>query len=213
MPVPSTGQEAQYYHTGGNKRLVIQSNQIVGYEYRDNPSDAWKKSGDPSRYNNLIQLFKQNQISSEGRYQHEQQRRKGFISSKENKINSILDDLAQKVGGIDQHYFKEAKDTAKQLLNALHGAKSNYLTNLNNLDMNIENVNEDFENTCKSLIDEARPILERDLGWGTYLTNLLKTITNAIIYVVTFGQVNNFFKQEQAESMKTVEEVEQKLKL
>lgn len=54
-------QSLQYYQsTGGNQRLVIKDNNIVGYEYRNGTSEAWRQSGDPSRYTALIRGF-QNQ--------------------------------------------------------------------------------------------------------------------------------------------------------
>jgi hypothetical protein len=138
----------------------------------------------------------------------EQQGRRIFITSTDQKIDNILNELTQKIGGIDQHYFNEAQNTAEHLLKALQIAKNNYLIQLHN---NVEDADKNFENACKNAIDWAKPILERDLGWGTYLTNVLKAITNAIIWVVSFGQANNFFKQTRSESIKTVEEVEQKL--
>ncbi|CEG57538.1 coiled-coil domain-containing protein [Legionella fallonii] len=155
------------------------------------------------------QQLREQQLSEQLHKQH----RKIFISSTELKINNILDELSRKIGDIDQHHFKEALVTSERLLNALQEAKINYLIELNNLDMNITNVNKGFENTCKALIDKARPMLERDLDWGTYLTNLLKVIANAIIWVASFGQANSFFKQERSESIKIVEAVEQELKL
>jgi uncharacterized protein YjbI with pentapeptide repeats len=164
------------------------------------------------RQEELRQEAQQRLEASQRIEREKQQRRKIFISSTEKKIDNILDELSLKIGGIDQHHFKEAVVTATRLLNALQDAKINYLTKLNNLDMNIEDVNNDFEKECKVLFDEARPVLERDLDWGTYLTNLLKAVVNAITWVASFGQANSFFSQERAESIKTVEEIEQKLK-
>ena len=62
----TSSQGLQYYlSTGGNQRLVIQDNNIVGYEYRNGVSDAWKQSGAPSRYTDLIRRFHE-QISQQG---------------------------------------------------------------------------------------------------------------------------------------------------
>ena len=142
---------------------------------------------------------------------YKEQQRKRFIRLEEKKIDNILDNLAQRVGGIDQHHFDEARETAENLLNALQKAKIDYLNNLDNLDTNIEDANEDFKQICKTLIDGARSVLERDLGWGSYLTNLCKTLGNVLILVTTFGQVNNFFKLERAESIRAAEEAELQL--
>ena len=138
----------------------------------------------------------------------EQQQRERFIRKEESKIDNILKELAQKIGGIEQHHFEEALSTAENLLNTLHKAKIDYLNNLDSIDITIDDANEDFKQTCKVVIDEARSVLERDLNWGTYLTNLCKALGNIIILVATFGQINNFFKQERAESIRAVENAE-----
>ncbi len=141
-----------------------------------------------------------------------EQQRERLIRLEEKRINDILNNLAQRIGGITQHHFDEARDTAENLLNVLQKAKIDYLNSLDNLDISPEGANEDFKQTCKALIDGSRSVLERDLDWGSYLTNLCKMLGNAIILVTTFGQVNNFFKQERAESIKAVEAAELQLK-
>ncbi|CEG56486.1 J domain-containing protein [Legionella fallonii] len=163
---------------------------------------------------NKAQEEKQRIDDEQRRAKLEQQRvqtRQNIISSEKQRINKILGDLTQEIGGIDQHHFKEAQNAAECLLIALEDAKISYLASLNNLDMNIDEAAKDFKLACQTAIEETRPVLERDLGWGTYLTNLLKTIANVIIQVVSFGQASNFFKQERAESIKLVEEVDRQL--
>lgn len=138
--------------------------------------------------------------------------RKLVIRATEKKITRILEGLAQKIGAVDQHHFKKAVDAGMRLLTGLQEARRNYLINLNTLEISIHKANTNFENTCNTLINKARPELERDLGWGTYLTNLLKTIANAVIWTASLGQANHFFKQEQSESIKAIEEAGASLK-
>lgn len=138
--------------------------------------------------------------------------RRTFTESTTLKIDKILTDLKQKIGDEAQHHFQKAQGTAKILLDELKVAKKNYLINLNNSDMSIVEANQDFESACKTSIEKASTVLKNDLDWSTYLNNLLKRITNAVILVLSFGQANNFFKQKNAQSMDIVAEAERELK-
>jgi hypothetical protein len=42
-----------------------------------------------------------------------------------------------------------------------------------------------FKRQCETAIRDAKPVLSRDLGWGDFLTNLLKEIANTFISVFT----------------------------
>lgn len=55
------------------------------------------------------------------------------------------------------------------------------------------------------------PILERDLGWGQYLTNLLKSIINAVVYLATFGKRDSFFPYSQSKINQEATETNKKL--
>ncbi|MCK1871935.1 OPT/YSL family transporter, partial [Legionella pneumophila] len=53
--------------------------------------------------------------------------------------------------------------------------------------------------------------LEKDLGWGDYLKNLLKCLGNAVITVFTFGYQQGFFAYARPDSAKAVEKAEEDL--
>ena len=67
-----------------------------------------------------------------------------------------------------------------------------------------------FKNTCNQAINDAKLVLEKDLGWGDYLNNLLKILTNGIIGVFTTNP-NAFFSYAQADSVIAVEEAREDL--
>ncbi|WP_133141278.1 hypothetical protein [Legionella waltersii] len=55
-------QSSQYYESrGGNQRLMINQNKVIGYEFRQDSSQPWQKSGDPSRFQALVSAFTQQQ--------------------------------------------------------------------------------------------------------------------------------------------------------
>ncbi|MGC1182064.1 hypothetical protein [Legionella sp.] len=79
--------------------------------------------------------------------------------------------------------------------------------------MSVTKANKCFEDLCDTLINKAKPVLERDLSWGDYLTNLLKAFANAIIKIVLSSrQLNTFFKPIQSESILAAEEAQLNLK-
>jgi hypothetical protein len=61
---------------------------------------------------------------------------------------------------------------------------------------------------CAKLINNAdtRRILEKDLGWGTFLNNLLKRFINAVIYIMTVGISKNFFTIEKSKVINAIDE-------
>lgn len=117
----------------------------------------------------------------------------------ERKINSV------------EHYSEDAYQKAITLLDDLRHAQREHVIQLNDLNNCVSTAKMLFKDQCEQLITNATPVLARDLEWGDYLVNLLKTITNAIIWVTTFGQVNSFFKLVPCESLQAVEEMEKAL--
>ena len=117
------------------------------------------------------------------------------------KTNKIIKSLEQKIGGIDQHHFEEAYCAAQHLLHVLLCARDAYQLHRGSLNQSHECAMEDFNYACTQIIAKVRPVLERDLGWGDYLTNLLKTIVNTTISIVTLGQVGTFFTPKQSQSL------------
>ncbi len=129
------------------------------------------------------------------------------------QINTILNQLESKIGGVNQHQFVHAYDVAGILLNALKQARENYKIATLTAPSMIEElrIRDEFKQACKTAIDQAQPVLARDLGWGDYLSNLFKMLANAVIWTVTFGQVNSFFTLEKSTSSVAVEEADQEL--
>ena len=53
--------QSHVYSSGGNQRLVVQDNKIVGYEFRRSSTSNWEKSTDKSRFQGLVDHFNQTQ--------------------------------------------------------------------------------------------------------------------------------------------------------
>ncbi|HAT6977941.1 TPA: hypothetical protein JAN54_06590 [Legionella pneumophila] len=104
-----------------------------------------------------------------------------ILNNFENEINSIGD------------YHAPAKQRAIELLDTLRKYKEEAFN-----EPSREKLISFAQNT-KAAIQEATPILQKDLGWGDYLTNLAKQLANvvtfAVAYTVTFGttQHQGFF--------------------
>lgn len=132
------------------------------------------------------------------------------LTSRATELHLILSELARKISATDQHHSKKTKDAAESLLKRLKEATKSYLENFS---QNPTVSNHNFKTRCQTYVQEAKHALKNDLDWCTYLTNLLKKITNVIIMVVSFGQANNFFNLKRAKSIEAVELAEEKLTL
>ncbi|CEG57703.1 Dot/Icm T4SS effector AnkK/LegA5 [Legionella fallonii] len=131
------------------------------------------------------------------------------------KIDMILEELKNKVDGIGSNH-SEAKDVAKNLHAMLLEARDDYFVQLVNGRENGETIDADkagqrFKKRCRLAIDAAMPVLEKDLGWGGYLKNILKAIVNAVIYVVTVGHVNSFFTYSKSDASKAATVADEEL--
>ena len=109
------------------------------------------------------------------------------------ELTFIFSALNEKIGEINKHHFKETYDKSIALLRGLLRIKDNYLTSLKDVNMDIHALNWSFTRVCKTLINESSPIFERDLNWGEYLKNLLKSIANTMIWAISLGKYNTFF--------------------
>ncbi|MCL9685172.1 hypothetical protein [Legionella maioricensis] len=71
-----------------------------------------------------------------------------------------------------------------------------------------------FITSCSAAIEEAKPLLEKELGWGDYLTNLLKSLVNAVISATNSATRSNFtlFSKAKASLVPEVEDIEQNLR-
>lgn len=143
-----------------------------------------------------------------------------FTTDTVSKIDATLQTLSNKIGKIDQHQFPEAMKTALKLRKNLSLARNTYLNTLNHLNLSADTFLTDkalaiqtFKTDCKQAIDQAKPVLERDLGWGAYLKNLLKTLANAIVFTISIGQAPSFFSLKKPASLSAVSDAEKDLDL
>ncbi|MBL7481205.1 GNAT family N-acetyltransferase [Legionella bononiensis] len=133
---------------------------------------------------------------------------KNRIKVSMDKINEVLDTLVSRIGQVDQHHFPEAVEKAQKLLLALNTARDKYYEEILKVDCNLEQIGTQFKHSCKAAIDAAKPVLSRDLSWGEYLGNLMLSLANAVISVVSFGQINTFFTPAKSKSETAVEQAE-----
>lgn len=144
---------------------------------------------------------------------HSKQRQEETINDAIKKIDDIIVGLTLKIDRVDQHQYKKAHDAANALLINLIAARDEYQKDLSENIISQEVAGNKFKSACKEAIKDAKPVLEKDLGWGDYLTNLFKTLANAVVTAVTFGQYRGFFTYVRPESVKAVEKAEQDLEL
>jgi hypothetical protein len=122
--------------------------------------------------------------------------------------NEILVPINKKIGQIEQHKWSEAYTAATILLAALKAALDAYQKNLlNPSGINKNTPTQIFIGECTDAINAALPVLEKDLGLGDYLKNLLKSIYNAVALIFSDSK-SSFFKIEESQSAKAVKEME-----
>ncbi|HAT8314969.1 Dot/Icm type IV secretion system effector Lgt3/LegC5 [Legionella pneumophila serogroup 1] len=125
-----------------------------------------------------IKLEEEQQIKLE----EEHKSKKYFAQS--DAIDLILNNFENEINSIGA-YYAPAKQRAIELLDTLRKYKEDAFN-----DPSREKLISFAQNT-KRAIQEATPILQKDLGWGDYLTNLAKQLVNAVTfavaYAVTFG--------------------------
>ncbi len=124
------------------------------------------------------------------------------------KIDVALRGLNNKIGLVEQHHFQAATIKAQESLAQLKKARDEYYTALERPDADRLVANKNFKKECAAIINNAKPILVRDLGWGDYLGNLLKSLINIVIYGITLGTVHSFFTPVKSVSLNAVEQAE-----
>ncbi len=99
-------------------------------------------------------------------------------------IDGLLNDFESKIASVGQYHLS-AKHKAQHLLATLREEKQKAFVDLN------EESKALFLKNASHAIKEAIPCLQKDLGWGDYLKNLLKQLINAITtglaFLGTFG--------------------------
>jgi small-conductance mechanosensitive channel len=116
------------------------------------------------------------------------------VSASLSKIDAAIGTLKNKISKEDQHHSSQALLSARALLDRLSKARDEYAAALNKKTHTLASNNaagNQFKKECNEAINEAKPVLERDLEWGDYLTNLLKDLFNAILWTVSLGQANS----------------------
>ncbi|KTD11741.1 substrate of the Dot/Icm secretion system [Legionella gratiana] len=111
-------------------------------------------------------------------------------------INEVFEedkehDLLLKIHSTFAQKVANLRNTSKQNLNALSLADQlriqlaeaidTYKSNKANSAMTKEHAKTLFMDTCTTVINNAKLLLEKELGWGDYLTNLLKSFANVFI--------------------------------
>ena len=150
------------------------------------------------------------------RKQEQEAQKKQVLTTTMTRINLILETLRQKIDGVNKHCSEIAYCIAKNLLSKLESEKSDLYLFYSDYPKfySIEKLREksdSFKEICAEHIMDAKPRLENDLGWGDFLINLLKSIANAFIAVVTIGYSYSYFNHARTSSIIAVEEAEQHL--
>lgn len=135
-----------------------------------------------------------------------QENRKKNIADKLAPVNKALEDLAKKIIAIDYRH-EDAKEKAGELYMELVNHRNRYNEFL--LDDSIPEARADewFKESCKGSIEGAKLLLSKELGWGVYLKNLLKDLTNTAIKKISFGRYQDaFFSIKSLSGIKEAEE-------
>ncbi len=191
-------------------------NYTLNYVHGHDSSDP-KTTNNYNLDNSLGKFEHLNQGEYTVLYSHETQLNKLNIENPERKahiepiikrVDKALTGLNNKIAKVEQHKFAEAHGVATELLTQLQKAKQNYEKYLL-IGMNEQHAQKIFTTACEKAISKAKPVLERDLSWGEFLTNFLKAIANAVISMVSTN--HSFFKLAIPESVKAVERLQEAL--
>ncbi|WP_304600422.1 hypothetical protein [Legionella bononiensis] len=113
------------------------------------------------------------------------------------EINTTIGDFLKKIQLLEQdkHRTPKVLQEAQRLANTISLAANDYLESVKHYPESRGNARKLFINKCSDAIHKAKPILEKELGWGDYLTNLLKSLANALIHVSNYltGSKCNLF--------------------
>ncbi|HAT1773937.1 hypothetical protein D7217_02090 [Legionella pneumophila] len=123
-------------------------------------------------------------LEEEQRIKLEEEHKSKKYFAQSDAIDLILNNFENEINSIGA-YYAPAKQRAIELLDTLRKYKEEAFN-----DPSREKLIS-FAQSTKRAIQEATPILQKDLGWGDYLTNLAKQLVNAVTfavaYAVTFG--------------------------
>ncbi|EHL32410.1 flotillin family protein [Legionella drancourtii] len=154
------------------------------------------------------QRRKEQEDSLQRRKVQEEDARRAQIGLMFAKIDVALRGLNNKIGLVEQHRFQVATSKAQESLAQLKKARDEYYIAFEHPDADRIVASENFKKECAAIINKAKPILTRDLGWGDYLGNLLKSLLNIVIYGITLGTVHSFFTSVKSVSLEALEQAE-----
>jgi len=112
------------------------------------------------------------------------------------KILESLNSFKSKIDNIGEHN-SEAKKVALTLHENLIKLVDEYLED-----------KQYFVTQTKALIGKDMSTLQRDLGWGNYLTNLAKEICNTVTKAVSLGLHGGFFDTKKSDAVKEAEKLQ-----
>lgn len=122
-------------------------------------------------------------------------------------VDEILNEFEKKIDAIGIHHV-DANRKAEELLTTLRNYKNQALQAPSTESLAL------FAKQSKKAINEATPILQRDLGWGDYLVNLTKQLVNvvtiALAFVVTLGASNHhgFFALKPSDAVNNCQDLD-----
>lgn len=133
------------------------------------------------------------------------------------KIHSEFAQKIDKLRNIPKQN-QHALGVADQLSVVLAGAIDTYERNKSNITFTKEQAKIIFMDTCTTAINNTKLVLEKELGWGEYLTNLLKSFANVLIGATNtvrsamgFQSQYTLFTPAKAPFLPEVEEMERNL--
>ena len=143
----------------------------------------------------------------------------------EDKENAVLlqiqETLTQKIELLrsDSNHNENVLGIAERLNLQLVYVISTYINNKSNPAITKEQATTLFIDTITSAINGVKTLLEKELGWGDFLTNLLKSLANAVISAANaigrfFGAQSQLtlFTPTKAPFISEVEQIEQDIK-
>ena len=108
-------------------------------------------------------------------------------------VAKVLQDFRNKIENIGKYCVK-AKEEALKLYANLNQSMEKAFTDPTTYKI------KQFATDAKTLIKSASKVLNKDLGWGDYLQNLMKKLANSVIFGITLGINQGFFKVKNAEA-------------
>ncbi|HAU1572165.1 TPA: hypothetical protein JBI85_16250 [Legionella pneumophila] len=138
----------------------------------------------PDAQEKLKKEGQQAKLEEEQRVKLEEEQKSKKYVAQFDAIDLILNNFENEINSIGD-YHAPAKQRAIELLDTLRKYKEEAFNEPSRETLIT------FAQNAKRAIQEATPILQKDLGWGDYLTNLAKQLVNAVTfavaYAVTFG--------------------------